>query len=232
MSRCLGSLILAHRGGAWESPDSCLAAFRKAARLAIDGVELDVQVTADGALVVVHDAHLAGRPIETLTLDEIREIQRGATPADFALPTFEDVLRELPPHFHLNVELKTARAARPLVAAIGAARIRARVVVTSFDSEAIHVVRDLAPDLRRGLILGLPVSDVLAAARSAGAGIVSVERRLLSADLVRGMREGGIGVYVWTVNAPEDLERAFELGADAVISDDPERALAVRARHA
>lgn len=223
-------LVLAHRGGAWDVPDSCLAAFRRAARLPIDGVELDVQVTADGKLVVAHDAHLAGRAIESLTLDEIRAIQGGGTPADLVVPTFEDVLKELPRHFHLNIELKAPRAVHPLVAAVQTADLSARVVVTSFDAEPIQALRDLAPALRRGLILGLPVADLLGAARAVGAQVVSVERRILSAELVRAMRENGIAVHAWTINAPQDLDGAFRLGLDAVVTDEPERALAIRTK--
>jgi glycerophosphoryl diester phosphodiesterase len=226
------TLILAHRGAHAHSqvPDSTLAAFRRAAELPVDGVELDVRSTADGVLVVAHDAHLGGWPIEDMTLEQVRELQGSDLPADLAIPTFEDVLRVLPDRFTVNVELKARQAERALLRAVDAAHLRQRVVVTSFDAAPLLVLRRLAPEIRCGLVAGLRVADLLRQAKRALADVVSVQESLVNESVVRHLHQHGIAVYVWTVNEPAALERCFALGVDAVITDVPERALEIRER--
>ena len=224
------TLVLAHRGAHSQVPDSTLAAFQRAAELSVDGVELDVRSTADGVLVVAHDAHLGGWPIEDMTLEQVRELQGSDLPADLAIPTFEDVLRVLPDRLTVNVELKARQAERALIRAVDTAHLRQRVVVTSFDATPLLVLRRLAPEIRCGLVAGLRVADLLRQAKRALADVVSVQESLVNESVVRHLHQHGIAVYVWTVNEPAALERCFALGVDAVITDVPERALEIRDR--
>lgn len=229
------TLVLAHRGGESEFPDNSLAAFRRLVNLSVngvpvDGVELDVQATADGVLVVTHDIHLGGLPIETMTLDDLRELQGADLSPDLAIPTFEDVLRVLPNHLVVNVEVKVRRVERALIRAIDAAHRRQTVVISSFDAAPLLIVRRLAPEVRCGLVAGVRVADLLKQAKRALADVVSVEEHLANESLVRHMHQNGVAVFVWTVNEPEDLERCFRIGVDAVITDHPERALELRTR--
>lgn len=224
------TLVLAHRGGEFDLPDNSLAAFRRLATFPVDGVELDLQASADGALVVTHDVHLGGQPIETMTLAEIREMQGPDVPPDLAIPVFEDVLRELPNHYVVNVELKARDVERALIQAIDAAHRRQSVVVSSFDAAPLLALRRLAPEIRSGLVAGIRVADLLKAAKRALADVVCVEEQLANESLVRHMHRNGVAVFVWTVNEEDDLRRCFALGVDAVITDYPERALELRSR--
>lgn len=226
------TLVLAHRGGEFDLPDNSLAAFRRLAALPVDGVELDLQATADGALVVTHDVHVGGQPIETMTLEDLRDMQGRDLDPDLAIPTFEDVLRELPNHYLVNIELKVRQAERALIRAVDAAHRRQSVVVSSFDAAPLLVLRRLAPEIRCGLVSGIRVADLLKLAKRALADVVCVEEQLANESLVRHMHRNGVAVFVWTVNEPEDLTRCFALGVDAVITDFPERALEFRARAA
>jgi glycerophosphoryl diester phosphodiesterase len=226
------TLVLAHRGGECEFPDNSLAAFRRAVGLAVDGVELDAQATADGVLVVAHDIHLGGLPIEAMTLADLRELQGSDLAPDLAVPTFEDVLRVIPNHLVVNVELKARQAERALLRAIDAAHRRQTVVVSSFDAAPLLILRKLAPEVRCGLVAGIRVADLLKLAKRALADVVCVEVDLANESLVRHMHRNGVAVFVWTVNEDDDLRRCFELGVDAVITDFPEHALELRARAA
>lgn len=226
------TLVLAHRGGEFDLPDNSLAAFRRLAGLPVDGVELDLQVTADGALVVSHDVHVGGMAIEAMTLDDLRDLQGRDLDPELAIPSFEDVLRVLPNHYLVNVELKVRQAERALIHAIDAAHRRQSVVVSSFDAAPLLVLRKLAPEIRCGLVSGIRVADLLKLAKRALADVVCVEEQLANESLVRHMHLNGVAVFVWTVNESEDLTRCFALGVDAVITDFPERALDVRGRAA
>jgi glycerophosphoryl diester phosphodiesterase len=229
------TLVLAHRGGESDFPDNSLAAFRRLVALSVngvpvDGVEIDVQATADGVLVVTHDVHLGGWPVDAMTLADLRELQGADLDPDLAIPTFEDVLRVLPNHLVVNVEVKVRQVERALIRAIDAAHRRQTVVISSFDAAPLLVLRRLAPEIRCGLVAGVRVADLLKQAKHALADVVCVEEQLADESLVRHMHQHGVAVYVWTVNEPHDLERCFRLGVDAVITDHPERALDLRGR--
>ncbi len=139
-------------------------------------------------------------------------------------------MRALPNHYVVNVELKARQAERALIRCIDVAHRRESVVVSSFDAAPLLVLRRLAPEIRCGLVSGIRVADLLKQAKRALADVVSVEVELADPSLISHMHKHGVAVYVWTVNDAADLERCFQLGVDAVITDHPEQALEVRAR--
>lgn len=214
------SLVLAHRGASENWPENSLAAFKAMAGLGVDGVELDVQVTADGIPVVAHDTSIGGQPIDTLEYDGIRELQ-GELSEDVRIPTLDEVLRVVPNHLLVNIELKSEHPHPMLLAAINGAHSRHRIVVTSFNSAPLIALRNTAPEIRTGLVSGIHVADLLARVREALADVVSIYWKLATPELVRLMHDNGVAVYVWTVNDEEDARRVLGLGVDAIITDEP-----------
>lgn len=215
------TLVLAHRGAPRESPENSLAAFKGLNALGVDGVELDVQVTSDGVPVVAHDVSLGGRRIETLTYESLREMQGATLRDDLRIPTLDAVLRVIPDHFLVNLEIKSETADPDLAAAVNGAHSRHRIVVTSFDAAPLISVRQTAPEIRTGLVVGMQVADLVGGVRDALADVISIYWKLLTPELVRTMRENGVGVFVWTVNSVPAAERMVELGVDAMITDEP-----------
>lgn len=222
--------MVAHRGASAHYPENTLAAFDAAVEAGADIVELDVRWSADGALVVVHD------PTE-LTLAEIRRLQPG-------IPTLDEVLEHLRGRAALEVEIKSvpdepgyessgAAIAREVVGALRRHSFT-DAFISSFDAECLFQVSALDPAMATGL--QVEASNDLDRALEVTAGrhafLLPESSALESAGraFIDGAHERGVRICAWTVDDPAGIERLFELGADAVETNDP--ALGVRVRDA
>jgi len=228
--------VWAHRGASALAPENTLAAFELARNAGADGIELDVQLDADGNVVVFHDhdlQRLCGRPgdIALLSASQIKELRVGGE----SIPTLADVFDMLG-DMELNVEIKVAKPGRAfkLVAAVAnvirKSRRAEQVLVSSFDPLALvdfhrHMpdlacaylfARDQAFPIRRGW-LGTWI----------GASVLHPEHTLCTPSLVKNWHTAGMPVNTWTVDDPLELKRLAGIGVDGVFANDPARALAV-----
>jgi glycerophosphoryl diester phosphodiesterase len=226
------TLVLAHRGANREAPENTVAAFRRAVGLGADGVELDVHRTADGGLVVHHDAATPAGVFAEMTVPEIT----GALPSVPRLDDALDVCRGL----LVNVEIKNSprdaaydpseRAAALLVELLGARGGEDRVLVSSFNLQTIDRVHALAPGLPTALLtVGLDPLASLERVTERGHRALHPDVHSLAGDAgahaVSAAHERGVEVNVWTVNDPDEIRRLAALGVDAVITDVPDLAL-------
>jgi glycerophosphoryl diester phosphodiesterase len=205
-----GMLVLAHRGANRLAPENTVPAMRTAIERGADGVELDVHRTADGALVVRHDAD--------------PEALRAAYPESPILAEVLDVCRGRV----VNVEIKDPHATDAVVALLADRGDDGRdddVLVSAFDWAVVDRVRELAPHLPTGLLsFGMPPDEVLVTAVMRGHPAVHPDVwTLLSIDVagfVTRAHDQGVQVNTWTVNDPEQVEQLRDAGVDAVITDD------------
>lgn len=232
-------LIFAHRGARGYAPENTMAAFRRALDLGADGIELDVQLSRDGAVVVCHD-HTIDRTsdgsgwVRDLTLAELRRRDCGSwfDPA-FAgerIPTLEEVLAWLAPTpLLLNVELKNGPVVYPgleektaaLLAAFG---LQERTVISSFYHPSLRRIRELDRRLRTGVLFACRPLAPLALARDVDAAFLHPHWHYLEADWVATAQRAGVGVNVFTVNTPSELALAQAAGADGIFTDYPDLA--------
>lgn len=221
-------LILAHRGAHHpETPgvrENTLDAFRAAADVGADGVELDVRRAADGALVVLHDAVLPdGTPVGA----------RAAADLPPWLPTLDDALAAMAVAL-VNVEIKNSPIepsfdAGHTIAGDVAALLagRAGVLVSSFNLGTLDAYRQADPGTPTGWLTA-PGYDQLAAVASASAGghqAVNPPDAAVTADLVVAAHGAGLQVVAWTVDDPDRMEELAALSVDVLVTDRP--ALAV-----
>ncbi len=231
--------VVAHRGNSSVAPQNTLAAFEAAWRAGADAIELDVQLTAGGDVVVIHDetvdATTSGSgAVAELDRAAIRALDAGSwfSPA-FAgqrVPTFAEVIDFLQrrPGIDLLLEIKgswTAEQVRRVTGPIRFAGVADRVVGQSFWPETVAALRDADPGLRRGLLVASLGDDVLA--RCAELDVVTCNPlgTLLVEDpgLVGRLHEDGRQVSVWTLNEPSHWAAAVDLGVDGIITDRPDR---------
>lgn len=212
-------LVLAHRGANRLAPENTVAAMARAVELGADGVELDVHRSADGQLVVRHDAATPVGALGDLTFAEIR----GAL-AD--VPSLAEVL-DVGRGRLVNVEVKDPdpRAADAVVELLGRRRGADDVLVSSFDLSTVDRVHEAAPHVPSGLLsFGIDVFEALATAEAHGHQALHPDVwTLLQADvaaLTGQAHDRGMRVNVWTVNDADDLRRLRDAGVDAVITDD------------
>jgi glycerophosphoryl diester phosphodiesterase len=219
--------IIAHRGASRERPENTMPAFERALELGVDGIELDVHATRDGIVVVHHDPApagtppdeewLAGRAIAELSLRELRRF--GAAPG-VGIPTLAQLLRAVGGRAELFVEVKGRGIEALVVETIRAAK-GARCAVHGFDHRAVRRVREVAPELRGGVLLSSALVDPAAAMRAAGAEDYWIAREWADEPLVRAVHAAGGRVIVWTVNEPDEMRALAALGVDGICTDDP-----------
>jgi glycerophosphoryl diester phosphodiesterase len=227
--------VLSHRGryGGAEQ-ENTLAAFAAAVARGVEGIETDVRQTADGVLVISHDAGVGG-----VTIAEATHAELAAGVPD--LCTFEEALRAIPAGCLLDVEIKVHGIERDVLATVARHRGYADFVVTSFHDGIVTVVKSLDPAVRTGLVLGQgrPNSGLLARLselfpagrlRSCGADVVIPNWRLLHLGFLRRAARRGYPVWVWTVNDPHLMRRLLASPeVAAIITDRPLEAPALRA---
>ncbi|NJP67150.1 glycerophosphodiester phosphodiesterase [Streptomyces spiramenti] len=217
-------LTVGHRGLMGVEPENTLRSFRRAEKEGVDVVELDIHLSADGHLVVMHDTTVdrttdgSGRVAE-LTLAELRRLDAGLGEG---VPLFEEVMTTV--SSPVQAEIKDVAAARVLAASITRNGIADRVRVISFHDAALRETRTLLPDIPIALVTGESTPSAARRAVALGADMVSCEFPRLTPEVVGECHAAGLEVISWTVNTAAELARARELALDGVVTDEPELA--------
>jgi glycerophosphoryl diester phosphodiesterase len=248
------TLVVAHRGASAAAPENTMTAFRLGVEAGADAIELDVHLTKDGQLAVIHDETLdrttdrTGRVAE-LTMDEIREADAGATfvragdagppfaERGLRVPTLPEVLDWLPDAIGLVVEIKARGAADAVVAAVADHAVRAdgRLAVISFDEATIERVHELDSSIRTGYLLvpTQPVEPALVWATERGhVGVFPWEGDLGMDPLpiMAQARAFGREVGCYVVNDPERMQHLAACGLWGFVTDVPDAARAALPR--
>lgn len=219
-------LLLGHRGSPRQHRENTLRSFQAALNAGLDGVELDVRRLADGTLVVHHDERLFdGRRLADLTPRQL---------APHPVPTLEEVLAwAADTGAYLNVELKY-ESVRPDDRVARTAELLRRhgllgsTIVSSFNPLFLAALRDVAPEVGRGLLFDRAPGVMPLIAARLGVAALHPHRNLVTPELIETARRRGWRVNVWTVNDADLARRLIGLGVDGLIGDDPAMLLAAR----
>jgi glycerophosphoryl diester phosphodiesterase len=223
-SRGTPPLIVAHRG-AWEqAPQNSLEAVREAAALGCDGIEIDVRRTADGQLIVVHDARLRWRQVGRL---EHREVQARMQVGQ--APLLADVLHQAAGRLLVDIELKEDGYVPDALALVSERLAPDQYVVTSFRAAVLAQVKRHVPEARTGLLIG-PRSARQAARRlrESGADFAAPHVSLARIGFLEWAAARRLTCWMWTVNEDRAIQ-AFSRSpwVAALITDTPTRALVI-----
>ncbi|MGW7679161.1 glycerophosphodiester phosphodiesterase [Kribbella sp. NPDC054772] len=217
-------IITGHRGALGTAPENTLRSFRKAVADGCDEIELDLRVSADGELVIMHDATVdrttsGTGEIAALTLAEIRALDAGEGEQ---VPTWSEVVAAV--DIRIQAEVK-AEAAVPLLAQSlkSDPALAARTVVTSFHPEILVAVRELFPEVETGHIFGRTpeIREVIARTRAAGATWSMCGLAGLTAEGIAELHTAGLRATAWPVPDAATLAEATALGVDGVTTDNP-----------
>lgn len=245
--------IQGHRGMMGELPENTLLGFSAAIDAGVDTIELDVVCTADRHFVVYHDLEtnpvrlrtmqgelIPQRPLRTLSLSEIKQLDCGSIPhLDFPeqrvvprtqIPTLAEVLELIRPRdVRLSLDIKRdphldpKDLAKQLVAQIRDSGLEDRIDYHSFDPMILSEIRRLDHNVRIGLIFEeRDLEKMISSAIHAGARILSLDHTLLpNRDHVQTLKNLGFRVLAWSVNDPERWEDLIDMGVDGLITDYP-----------
>lgn len=237
--------VFAHRGYSGRYPENTLLAFQQAADAGADGIELDVHLSRDQQLVVIHDELLDRTTdgtgfVRDHTLAELKRLDasgpyRGKLERN-PIPTLEEVLAWMAPlSLHLNIELKTGLFDYPgleeqVWAMVEQYRMQQRVVFSSFHAESLLRLKRLAPEASCGLLRG--GSSPMPGQYIRRLGLQAYHPLFVQLDraAVADLKANGLAIRPYTPNSPISLRYLMRLGVDAVITNFPVRALRLR-RH-
>ncbi|MFD4525715.1 glycerophosphodiester phosphodiesterase [Streptomyces sp. NPDC058470] len=215
-------LTIGHRGVMGVEPENTLRSFVAAQHAGLDLIELDLHLSKDGALVVMHDAEVdrttdGSGPIAEKTLAELRQLDAGRGER---VPVFEEVLDALTTP--LQAEIKDVAAARALAEVMHRRDLAGQVEVSSFHDEAIDEIARLVPGARTALIASRYGTDVVDRAVDVGAATVCLNIRRLTLEVVERARKADLRIIGWVVNTQDQLRLVRALGLDGATTDYPE----------
>jgi glycerophosphoryl diester phosphodiesterase len=229
--------VFGHRGAMGYAPENTFASFERAIALGVDAIEIDVHLTADGEVVVIHDPDLArttdGRGmVGGATLAELKALDVGVHfGAEFAgqrIPTLGEVLAWARGKCVMDVEIKggpwpyVGLEAR-VVELIRRHTMVDQTIVISFDHPTVARVNALAPEIATGTLWSCRPIDPVAVAREAGADAILPFWAYCDAETVERAHAAGLSVHPWATSEPEIIEHLIGLGVDSICSNHPDR---------
>ncbi|RZT12644.1 glycerophosphoryl diester phosphodiesterase [Kribbella sp. VKM Ac-2569] len=217
-------IITGHRGALGTEPENTLRSFRRAVADGCDEIELDLRVSADGELVIMHDATVdrttsGSGAVEELTLAELRALDAGLREQ---VPTWAETVAAIDVRFQAEVK---AEAAVPLLAQSlkSDPALAERTLVTSFHPEILLAVREAFPDVTTGHIFGRTpdTAEVITRTRAAGASWSLCGIAGLTPEAVADLHAAGLSVTAWPVPDADTLTKATALAVNGITTDNP-----------
>ncbi|MDE3050500.1 MAG: glycerophosphoryl diester phosphodiesterase [Nitrospirota bacterium] len=218
-------LRIGHRGAAGHAPENTLASVEKAISLGADLVEVDVQRTSDGHLVIIHDKRVdrttngAGL-VAGMSLCALRELDAGAGQR---IPTVEELLRIAEGQVGLILELKVNGLAEQVCKTVRLSGFTGQVIYASFIHDEVRSIREADPRTMTMALFGRLPHDPVMVAQNAKATHIGFSYITVTKPLVETCHHRGLVVFVYTVNDRQDIKEVMSLGVDGIVSDFPDR---------
>jgi glycerophosphoryl diester phosphodiesterase len=232
---------VAHRGASGYAPENTIAAFDKAVEMKADYIEIDVQRSKDGELVVIHDTTVdrttdGSGPVQSLTYEEIRNLDAGSWKGtEFAgekIPTFDEILDRYHGKVGILIELK-APELYPGIEESVALELKERnldkpqnenTIIQSFNFDSMKKMNDLLPKVPIGVLTSSRLHTTQQALKefSAYADYFNPSYTIVTKELVNQVHEEGMKIQSWTVRSQETADFLLEMQVDGIITDYPD----------
>lgn len=231
-------LNFAHRGSLTEAPENTLPAIQKALDHGAKAIEIDVQLTKDHQLIVIHDQSLERFNsvlglVKDYTLEELKKIDIGSTfSKDFAgvtLATLDEIMQIVPSNILINIEIKNMPIIYDNIEQLILECLKRydrldTVIISSFDHKVLERFQKLAPDCLIGLLFYYRMLKPWNYAKNCGLNVYSIHPNVAHTDeeLIKECQNVGYKVYPYTVNMVEKYEELVDWGVDGVFSNNPQ----------
>ena len=227
-------LVIAHRGASGYRPENTLPAYELALEMRSDMIEIDLHLTRDGVVVVMHDAELERLggvgEVADASLAAVRRLDAGG---GARVPTLEEVLDGFGERIPFNLEIKWSTSGdypgleRLVLAALQRRGLVADSLLSSFRASVLERLRARAPDARLAVLTSpraqLSLEEAIGVATSLGAEALNPHFVQVDAGLVDRAHREGLGVNVYTVDAPKEMRRLIGLRVDGIFTNVPDR---------
>ncbi len=219
-------LKIAHRGGSKYAPENSLEAFKDAIKSKVDGVELDVHLTKDGKVIVMHDENVKRTTdgyglIKDLTMKQIRMFHR---PNGEPVPTLQDVIDIIKGKCFCIIEIKDEGMEKKVIAIIKKNKIAKTTIISSKLPDILRKVKKIAPKIKTDIIIEKPLKpdEIIKEAEKTNAKIIASPDLLTTKELVEKAHKKGLKIYVWTVNKKKNIEKFKAMRVDGIMTDYPD----------
>ena len=236
--------VFAHRGFSSAYPENTMLAFTKAIEEGADGIELDVHLSRDGEVMIIHDEALKRTTglsgvVSDYTRAELEKISAGKTKEDAfgftPIPSLEEYLTFMSEHKDkvTNIELKTAPVYYPLIEEktldlVDRFSLRDNIIWSSFNWLSVLKMKKLAPEMEAGLLFeGMSLYNMAPLFKEFNLEYFHPSFENLTPEIVKGFKEGSVGLNVWTVNDEEKIKKCLSWDINALITNYPDRALSI-----
>lgn len=223
-------LKIAHRGASAYEPENTLVSFQKAIDLKADGIELDVHLSADAVLVVIHDETIDRTTngigsVNQFTLAELKEFKIDKNQE---IPTLEEVFDLVNKQCLINIELKGNDTAKPVIDLIEVYVKEKKwhyndFLISSFDWTMLEEVTHLNAKIRIGVLTEESIENALAFAKKIKAFSINPDFTLLTEENVALLKENGFEIWPWTVNSDDAIRKIKSYEVNGIISNFPDR---------
>jgi glycerophosphoryl diester phosphodiesterase len=223
-------LKIGHRGAKGHEPENTLIAFQKAIDLGCHGIELDVHLSLDREIIVIHDEKINRTTngkgfVNQMNLLELKKFKINEK---HEIPTLNEVFELLNHKIFVNIELKSYETVEKVIELIEKYILQKRFnytnfIISSFDWNALQQVRFINDEIQIGVLTSTDLDLAFAFAKFIKAKTINPYFHLLTQENVAKIQEKGFKIYTWTVNEIEDIEKMKSLKVDGIISDFPDR---------
>ena len=222
-------IITGHRGAAKLEPENTLRSIQKAIDLGVDQIEIDLHLTRDRHLVVIHDASVdrtteGHGAVADFTLAEIKQLDAGVGER---IPTLQEVIDLVRGKATLQIEIKGPGTTEPVVRTVAQNGIESEVILTSFVHDRLREAHRLNPNIALGALWSQAPSNACEQAIEIGAEALHIQHQYIDADLVQNVHEHGLQIRAWNPDTIEEMERVIDLKVDAVGSNRPDLLIAI-----
>jgi glycerophosphoryl diester phosphodiesterase len=223
-------LKIGHRGAKGYEPENTLVSFQKAIDLQVDGIELDVHLSADGHLIVLHDDTIdrttnGKGAVKTLTLPELKSYRINEI---HEIPTLSEVCDRATNNLLINIELKSYDTVAKVIPLIEKYVLEKnwnynRFLVSSFDWNALQQIRFLNSKIPIAILTETNIDLAFSFAKFMKAQAINPYYQLLTKENTAQIQAKGIQVFPWTINAFEDIKKIKAYHVNGIITDFPDR---------
>ncbi|HEX2949234.1 MAG TPA: glycerophosphodiester phosphodiesterase family protein [Armatimonadota bacterium] len=239
-------VLCGHRGAAGEAPENTVTGFNYAKRIGVTDYELDVYLSADNQLVVMHNNTVdhttnGTGPVESFTVAELRQLDARAAFPDWPepawVPTLDEVLEVLNDCRSCQIEIKATDPAKyqliaeKFVEAVTRYNMKDRVYAISFEAQALEAMRSIAPEIERLYIGDFNSIEYIETAQRLGCIAAGINQRTSSADIVKKVQDAQMIASGWIGDTQEQLDKLLEWGVDWITSNVPSFAMRYLQEH-
>jgi len=216
-------MIIAHRGASHYEIENTIGAVKKAIEMNSDMIEVDVRITKDNEIILMHDPDVERTTngkgyVKDMTLNQIKRLKINGKDT---IPTLQEVINIIKGKCRLNIEIKDHRAVIKILKILKENDLHSEVLISSFNEKTLKYIKEKDARIKTGYLFRRPTPFYISVAKKIKADYLHPYYPIITKRLVNRAHRYGFKVNVWTIKNRESALKAKQIGVDGLITDDP-----------